>query len=62
MEFTVVVKVSCTAKGYKDPQVTRQLVGQSQILPNLSPTYTDLCSSLPGTWLASDQRQFRTGA
>ena len=55
-------QVSCTAKGYKDPPVPRQLVGQNQLPPNLSPTYTNLGSSLSGIGLASEQRQIRTGS
>ena len=54
-------QVSCTATGYKDPPVPR-LVGQSQILPNFSPAYTNIGSSLSGAWLASEQRQIRTGS
>ena len=35
-------QVSCTVEVYKDPPGPRQLVGQSQIPPNLSPAYTNL--------------------
>ena len=47
-------QVSCTTKGYKDP---RQLVGQSQIPPNVSPAYTDLGSSLQElSWLVNKDK------
>ena len=52
-------QVSCTVKG--DPPVPRQLVGQSQIPPNLSPAYSNLSSSLPGVRMAGEQGQVRTG-
>ena len=54
-------QISCTTKGYKDPPVPKRLVGQSQIPPNLSPTNTNLGSSLSGVGLASEQRQIRAG-
>ena len=54
-------QVSCTAKGYKNPPVPRQLVGHSQIPPNWSPTYKDTNIPLSGIRLASEQREIRTG-
>ena len=47
--------------GYKDPPVTRRLVGQSQIPPNLSPAHTDLGSALSRIGLASERRKVRAG-
>ena len=49
-------------EGYKDPPVPRRLAGQSQVLPYLSPAYTDLGSSLSGVRLAGEQREIRTGS
>ena len=49
-------------EGYKNPSVTRRLVGESHIPPNLSPAYTDLGSSLSRTRLAGEQGEVRTGA
>ena len=46
---------------YKNPPVPRRLVGESHIPPNLSPTYTDLGSSLSRTRLAGEQGEVRTG-
>ena len=59
MEFTVVAKeVKLMAlEGYENPPVPRQLVGESHILQNLSPGYTDLGSSLSRTRLAGEQRE-----
>ena len=51
-----------TAEGYKDPPVPRRLVGGSLVPRNLSPTYTDLGSSLPRSRLASEQGKVRTGS
>ena len=65
MEFTIVVKevkFLALQKMYKNPPVSRRLVGQSQIPPNLSPAYTNLSNSLSGVGLACEQRQIRTGA
>ena len=49
-------------EGYKDPPVPRRLVGESYIPPNLSPTYTDLGSSLSRTRFAGEQGKVRTGS
>ena len=38
------------------------MVGQSQVSPCLSPTYTDLGSSLSGIRLAGEQGEIRTGS
>ena len=46
--------------GYKDPPITRRLVGQSQILPNLSPAYLNSSSYLSGPRLASQLGEIRT--
>ena len=43
LEFTVIpkeVKLMAIHKVFKNPPVPRQLVGESQIPPDLSPTYT----------------------
>ena len=48
-------------EGYKDPPVPRRLVGQSQVLPYLSPAYTDLDGSLSRARLADEQGEIRTG-
>ena len=50
-----------TAEGYKNPPVPRRLVGESHILSNLSPAYTDVEGSLSGTRLAGEQGKVRTG-
>ena len=50
-----------TAEGYKDPPVPRRLVGESLFPRNLSPTYTELGSSLPKSRLASEQGKVRAG-
>ena len=49
-------------EGYKNPPVARRLVGESHIPPNLSPTYTDLGSSLSRTRLAGERGEVRTGS
>ena len=49
-------------EGYKNPPVPRQLVGEGNIPPNLSPAYTDLGSSLSRTRLAGEQEIVRTGS
>ena len=41
-------------EGYKNPPVPRRLVGESHVPPNLSPTYTDLDSSLSRTKVAGE--------
>ena len=45
---------------YKDPPVPRRLVGESQVLSNLSPTHPKLSQNMPGTRLASESREIRT--
>ena len=47
-------------EGYKNPPVSRRLVGESHIPPNLSPAHTDLGSYLLRTRLAGEQ--VRTGS
>ena len=59
MEFTG--QTHGTAEGYKDPPVPRRLVGESLFPRNLSPTYTELGSSLPRSRLASEQGKVRAG-
>ena len=49
-------------QGYKDLPVPRQLVGQSQIPPNLSPPHPDHNQDVPGSRLAGEPRKIRTGA
>ena len=49
-------------QGYKDPPVPRRLVGQSQIPPNLSPSHPNYGQDVPGSGLAGELRQIRTGA
>ena len=65
MEFTVVpkeVKLNGHTQGYKNPPVPRQLVGESQIPPNLSPTYPNACQNMPGSRLVGEFGKIRTGA
>ena len=51
-------QTACFTKRCKDPPVPRRLVGQSQILPNLSPANTDtvglLCHELG--WLVNREK------
>ena len=47
--------------GYKDPQIPRQLIGESQIPPSLSPAYTGSSKNVSGTRLASEFREIRAG-
>ena len=47
--------------GYKDPPVPRRLVGESQVLSNLSPAHPKLNQNMPGTRLAGESRKIRTG-
>ena len=49
-------------QGYKDPPVPRRLVGQSQIPPNLSPSHPNSGQDVPGSGLAGELREIRTGA
>ena len=54
-------KTTSNETGYKDPPVPRRLVGQSQVPPKLSPTHTDLSSSLSRFGLASERGKIRAG-
>ena len=49
-------------EGYKNPPLPRRLVCESHILPNLSPAYTDLGSSLSRIWLAGERGKVRSGS
>ena len=48
--------------GYKDPPVPRRLVGESQILPGLSPTHTRASTAMPEVRLDSKPGKVGTGA
>ena len=48
-------------QGYKNPQVPKQLVGQSHILPNLPASYSDPSSYVLGVRLDSEY-EVRTGS
>ena len=48
-------------QGYKDPPVPRPLVGESQILPGLSPAYTNSDKNMPKIRLAGEFGQVGTG-
>ena len=48
--------------GYKDPPVPRRLVGESQVLSNLSPAHPKLSQNMSGTRLAGESGEIRTGA
>ena len=50
------------APGYKDPPIPRRLVGEGQIPPGLSPTYSGSCRIMPKTWLAGEFGKVGTGA
>ena len=52
----------CTTKGYKDPPVPRQLVGHSQVPPNLSPAYTNSCRYMSGVRLVGQNGGVRSGS
>ena len=47
-------------QGYKDPPVPRLLVGESQIPPGLSPTYSDPSTNVPGSRLDGELGKVRT--
>ena len=49
-------------QGYKDPPVPRRLVGESQIPPGLSPTYSRSSENMPRTRLAGEFGKIGTGA
>ena len=55
-------KTNGHTQGYKNPPVPRRLVGESQIPPNLSPTYPDACQNMPGSRLVGEFGKIRTGA
>ena len=48
-------------QGYKDPPIPRQLVGESQVRPSLSPAYTGSSKNVSGIGLAGEFRKIRTG-
>ena len=50
------------AQGYKNPPVPRRLVGEGQIPPGLSPTYSGLSKIVPRPRLAGECRKVRAGA
>ena len=54
-------QTDCLTKGYKNTPVPRGLVGQSQIEPNLSPSYTDSSGYLSRVRLAGEHGEIRTG-
>ena len=47
-------EVDAHAKGYKDPPVSRRLVGENQIPLCLSPTYTEVSRNMEGPMLAGE--------
>ena len=47
--------------GYKDPPVPRRLVGESRILPGLSPTHTRTSTAMPEVRLDSKPGKVGTG-
>ena len=49
-------------QGFKNPPVPRGLVGESQIPPGLSPTYTGTSKKVSATGLAGELREIRAGA
>ena len=49
-------------QGYKDPPVPRRLVGESQILPGLSPAHTNSTENMPKFRLAGEFGQVGTGS
>ena len=72
--FDSTTGVYCNSKGgqtdihkgirirYKDPPVPRRLVGESRILPSLSPTHTRTSTVMPEVRLDSKLGKVRTGA
>ena len=48
-------------QGYKNPPRPRRLVGESQIPPGLSPTYTRSGENVSGIGLTGELREIRTG-
>ena len=55
-------KTNGHTQGYKNPPVPRRLVGESQIPPNLSPTYPNACQNMSGSRLVGEFGKIRTGA
>ena len=49
-------------QGYKNPPVPRQLVGEGNIPPGLSPAYTSTSRNVPETGMASERRKVGIGA
>ena len=49
-------------QGYKNPPVPRRLVGEGQIPPGLSPTYTRSSKNVSTIRLTGELRQIRTGS
>ena len=49
-------------QGFKNPPVPRRLVGESQIPPGLSLTYTGTSENVSATGLAGELREIRAGA
>ena len=54
-------KTNGHAKGYKNPPVARQLVGEGQVPPRLSPAYQGPGENVSRPTLASKFREIRTG-
>ena len=50
------------AQGYKNPPIPRRLVGESQVPPGLSPTYSGLSKNVPRPRLAGECREVGAGA
>ena len=50
------------SQGYKNPPVPRRLVSKGQVIPYLSPAYTDSSEDVSGTRLAGEHRKIRTVA
>ena len=59
LEFT---ETDGHAQGYKNPPVPRRLVGEGQIPPGLSPTYSGPSKDVPRPRLAGEYRKVRAGA
>ena len=54
-------QTDCLTKEYKNLPVPRQLVGQSQIPPNVSLAYTNSSTYLSGVRLFGQHEEVRTG-
>ena len=48
-------------QGFINPPVPRRLVGENQIPPGLSPTYTGISKNVSATGLAGELREIRAG-